>query len=182
MESSFGTKFNFFGFDFHVTPPFEIQLKNEKNNLLVFPMESNKTNIYLRNSFKNVMKVDSNINDALDMEDGNIILACEEKLSLVRLNNYKVEYESGLSNHTDNRFLVSFWNYNFSKKDKLENIQCLKFDEYYQMIDKENLLIMDDDNSIIQLSFKKIKGKAKNIVETTTVSEFNKKRKKKKIK
>ena len=87
-----------------------------------------------------------------------------------------------LSNHTDNRFLVSFWNYNFSKKDKLENIQCLKFDEYYQMIDKENLLIMDDDNSIIQLNFKKIKGKAKNIVETTTVSEFNKKRKKKKIK
>ena len=214
LESSFGTKFNFFGFDFHVTPPFEIQLKSEKNNLLVFPMDSNKTNIYLRNSFKNVMNVHSKINDALDMEDGNIILACEEKLCLVRSNTYKVEYEvecpqieedliyyyphefhdifvfkdnifvtiSGLSNHTDNRFLVSFWNYNFSKKDKLENIQCLKFDEYYQMIDKENLLIMDDDNSIIQLSFKKIKGKAKNIVETTTVSEFNKKRKKKKIK
>lgn len=214
LESNVETKFNFFGFDFHVTPPFEIQLKNDKNNLLVFPMGSNKTNIYLRNSFKNVMNVESNINDALDMEDGNIILACEEKLSLVRLDTYKVEYEvecpqieddlvyyyphifhdifafkdnifvtiSGLSNHTDNRFLVSFWNYNSSKKSKLENIQCLKFDEYYQLIDKESLLIMDDDNSIIHLSIKKIKGKAKNIVETTTVSEFNKRKKKKKIK
>ena len=26
LESSVGTKFNFFGFDFHVAPPFEIQL------------------------------------------------------------------------------------------------------------------------------------------------------------
>lgn len=214
LELTLGTKFNFFGFDFHITPPFEIQIKNEKNNLLIFPMEINKTNIYLRNSFKNVMNVDSNINDALDLEDENIILACEDKLLLVNLKTYNVEYEvecpqieddliyyyphsfydiiafkdnifttiSGLSNHTDNRFLISFWNYNCSKNDKLEIIQCLKFDEYYLMIDKENLLIMDDDNSIIKLSVKKIKGKAKNIIETTTVSNFNRKRKKKKIK
>ena len=45
------------------------------------------------------------------------------------------------------------------------------------MMDKEKLLIMDDDNSIIQLNIKKIKVKAKNIVETTTVSNFNKNRK-----
>ena len=214
LQLTLGTKFDFFGFDFRVTPPFEIQLKNEKNNLLVFPMERNKTNIYLRYSFKNVMNIDSNINDALDMEDENIILACEEKLLLVNLKAYKVEYEvecpqieddliyyyphsfydififkdnifvtiSGLSNHTDNRFLMSFWNYNSSKKDKLEIIQCLKFDEYNLMMDKEKLLIMDDDNSIIQLTIKKIQEKAKNIIETTTVSKFNKKRKKKKIK
>ena len=50
------------------------------------------------------------------------------------------------------------------------------------MMDKEKLLIMDVDNSIIQLSIKKIKEKSKNIIETTTVSNFNKKRKKKKIK
>ncbi len=214
LESSVGTKFNFFGFDFHITPPFEIQLKNEEDNLLVFPMGNNKTNIYLRKNFKNVMNIDSYINDALDIEDGNIILACEEKLSLVSLNNYKVGYEvecpqieedliyyyphifydifkfqdnifvtiSGLSNHTDNRFLISFWNYNFSKKDKLENIQCLKFNEYYQMINKEKLLIMDDDDSIIKLNIKPIKTKPKKIVETTTVSEYKKKKKKKKIK
>lgn len=215
LESSIGTKFNFFGFDFHITPPFELQLKNEKNNLLIFPMDSFKTNIYLRNNFKNVMNVNSIINDALDMEDRNIILACQEKLSLVNLNTYKVEYEvecpqiesdliynnlhtfydiftfkgnifvtiSGLSNHTDNTFLISFWNYNSFKKKKFEIIQCLKFNEYYLMIDKEKLLIMDyDDDSIIQLSIKEKKGKVKDIVETTTESDFNKKRKKKKIK
>jgi hypothetical protein len=214
LELTLGTKFEFFGFDFHVIPPFEIQLKNEKSNLLIFPMERNKTNIYLRNIFKNVMNVDSNINDALDMEDENIILACEEKLLLINLKAYNVEYEvecpqiesdliyyyphsfydifafkdnifitiSGLSNHTDNRYLISFWNYNSSKNDKLEIIQCLKFDEYSLMMDKEKLLIMDVDNSIIQLNIKKIKVKAKNIVETTTVSNFNKNRKKRKIK
>jgi hypothetical protein len=30
LELTLGTKFEFFGLDFHVTPPFEIQLKNEK--------------------------------------------------------------------------------------------------------------------------------------------------------
>ena len=28
LELSLGTKFNFFGFDFHVIPPFELQIKN----------------------------------------------------------------------------------------------------------------------------------------------------------
>ena len=50
------------------------------------------------------------------------------------------------------------------------------------MLDKEKLIIMDNDESIIQLSIKEIKGKAKNIVKTTTESEFNKNKKKKKKK
>jgi len=87
---------------------------------------------------------------------------------------------SGFHNATDNSYLLSIWNYNFNKINKIENIQCLKFDDYYLMLDKEKLLIMDNNDSIIQLSIKEIKGKAKNIVNITTESEFNKNKKKKK--
>ena len=48
------------------------------------------------------------------------------------------------------------------------------------MLDKEKLLILDTEDSVIQLSIKEIKGKAKNIVNITTESEFNKNKKKKK--
>ena len=214
LEFSFGTNFNFFGFDYHITPPFELKIeKNENNNLLILPM-GNDTNIYLRNGFKNVMNINSSINDALDMKDGNIILACEEKLLLVDIKTYNIEYEvecpqieedlkylsphsfcdifefkdnifitiSGYSNQSDNSYLLSVWNYNFNKNNKIENVQSLKFDDYTLMLDKEKLLIMSTEESIIQLSIKEIKGKAKNIVKTTTESEFNKKKKKKKMK
>ena len=214
LEFSFGTNFNFFGFDYHITPPFEVKIeKNENNNLLILPM-GNNTNIYLRNNFKKVMNINSSINDALDMKDGNIILACEEKLALVDVKTYKIEYEvecpqieddlkylaphsffdifkfkdnifitfSGFHNATDNSYLLSIWNYNFDKINKIENIQCLKFDDYYLMLDKEKLLILDTKESVIQINIKEIKGKAKNIVKTTTESEFNKNKKKKKMK
>ena len=69
-----------------------------------------------------------------------------------------------------------------NKNNKIENVQSLKFNDYTLMLDKEKLLIMDNDESIIQLSIKDIKEKAKNIVKTTTESEFNKNKKKKKIK
>ena len=214
MELSLGTKFDFFGFDFHVIPPFELQIKNdEKKNLLILPM-GHDTNIYLRKNCKKVMNINSIINDALDMNDGNIILACEYKLILVDIKNYKIEYEvecpqieeeleftiphtfrdifefknnlfitiSGHSDQSDNDYLVSIWNYDLNKSNKIEKVQCLKFNEYYLMLDKENLLIMNKDLSIIQLSIKEKKGKAKNAIETTTVSEYNKKYKKKKNK
>ena len=214
LEFSFNTEFNFFGFDDHVTPPFELKIeKNENNNILILPM-GNDTDIYLRNGFKKVMNINSSINDALDMKDGHIILVCEEKLILVNAKTYKIEKEvecpqteddlkylaphsffdifkfkdnifitiSGFHNATDNSYLLSIWNYNFNKINKIENIQCLKFDDYYLMLDKEKLLIMDNNDSIIQLSIKEIKGKAKNIVKTTTESEFNKNKKKKKMK
>jgi len=214
LEFSFNTEFNFFGFDDHVTPPFELKIeKNENNNILILPM-GNDTDIYLRNGFKKVMNINSSINDALDMKDGHIILVCEEKLILVNVKTYKIEKEvecpqteddlkylaphsffdifkfkdnifitiSGFHNATDNSYLLSIWNYNFNKINKIENIQCLKFDDYYLMLDKEKLLIMDNNDSIIQLSIKEIKGKAKNIVKTTTESEFNKNKKKKKMK
>ena len=93
LEFSVETNFSFYGFDWKITPPFEIKIKkNEKNNLLVFPM-GNDTNIYLRNGFKKVMNINSSINDALDMKDGNIVFACEEKLILVDIKTYKIEYE-----------------------------------------------------------------------------------------
>ena len=50
------------------------------------------------------------------------------------------------------------------------------------MLDKDKILIMSTEESIIQLSIKEIKGKAKNIVKTITESEFNKNKKKQKIK
>ena len=215
LEFSVEIKFSFYGFDWKITAPFEIKIeKNEKNNLLVFPMGGSDTDIYLRNGFKKVMNINSSINDALDMKDGHIILVCEEKLILVNVKTYKIEKEvecpqteddlkylaphsffdifkfkdnifitiSGFHNATDNSYLLSIWNYNFDKINKIENIQCLKFDDYYLMLDKEKLLIMDNNDSIIQLSIKEIKGKAKNIVKTTTESEFNKNKKKKKMK
>ena len=214
LQFSFDTKFNFFGFDYHITPPFEVKIeKNENNNLLILPM-GNNTNIYLRNNFKKVMNINSSINDALDMKDGNIILACEEKLALVDVKTYKIEYEvecpqieddlkylaphsfcdifefkdnifitiSGYHNQSDNSYLLSIWNYNLNKNNKIENVQSLKFNDYTLMLDKEKLLIMDKYESIIQLSIKDIKEKAKNIVKTTTESEFNKNKKKKKKK
>ena len=214
LEFSFATQFDFFGFDYHITPPFEIKIeKNENNNLLIIP-KGNNTNIYLRKSFKNVMNINALINDALDMKDGNIILACEEKLVLVDIKSYKIEYEaecpqieddlkylaphsfcdifdfkdnlfitiSGYHNETDNSYFLTVWNYELNKNNKIENVQSLKFDDYNLMLDKEKLIIMDNDESIIQLSIKEIKGKAKNIVKTTTESEFNKNKKKKKKK
>ena len=33
LELSLGTKFNFFGFDFHVTPPFELRIKNDEKKI-----------------------------------------------------------------------------------------------------------------------------------------------------
>ena len=214
LEFSLDTQFNFFGFDYQITPPFELKIKkNEKKNLLILPM-GNDTNIYLRNDFKKVMNINSTINDALDMKDGNIILASEEKLILVNIKTYKNEYEvecpqieedlkylsphsfrdifeykdnifisiSGYSNQSDNSFLLSVWNYNLNKINKIEKVQCLKFDDYALMLDKSNLLIMEYDGPIIQLSIKEIKGKSKDIVKTTTESEFNKNKKKKKTK
>ena len=38
------------------------------------------------------MNINSSINNALDMKDGNIILACVEKLALIDINTYKIEY------------------------------------------------------------------------------------------
>ena len=214
LEFSIETNFSFYGFDWKITPPFEIKIKkNEKNNLLVFPM-GNDTNIYLRNGFKKVMNINSSINDALDMKDGNIVLACEEKLILVDIKTYKIEYEvecpqieeeleygdfhsfydifefkndifitiSGHYNQADNSYLLSVWNYNINRNNKIENVQCLKFDDYNLMLDKEKLLILDTKESVIQLSIKEIKRKAKNIVNITTCSEFNKNKKKKKNK
>ena len=214
LEFSVETNFSFYGFDWKITPPFEIKIKkNEKNNLLVFPM-GNDTNIYLRNGFKKVMNINSSINDALDMKDGNIVLACEEKLILVDIKTYKIEYEvecpqieeeleygdlhsfydifefkndvfitiSGHYNQADNSYLLSVWNYNINRNNKIENVQCLKFDDYNLMLDKEKLLILDTKESVIQLSIKEIKRKAKNIVNITTCSEFNKNKKKKKNK
>ena len=214
LEFSVETNFSFYGFDWKITPPFEIKIKkNEKNNLLVFPM-GNDTNIYLRNGFKKVMNINSSINDALDMKDGNIVFACEEKLILVDIKTYKIEYEvecpqieeeleygdlhsfydifefkndvfitiSGHYNQADNSYLLSVWNYNINRNNKIENVQCLKFDDYNLMLDKEKLLILDTKESVIQLSIKEIKRKAKNIVNITTCSEFNKNKKKKKNK
>ena len=214
LEFSFNTKFDFFGFDDHVTPPFELKIeKNENNNLLILPM-GNDTDIYLRNGFKKVMNINSSINDALDMKDGNIILACQEKLILVDITTYKIGYEvecpqieeelkygdfhsfydifefkddifitiSGHYNQADNSYLLSIWNYSLNRNNKIENVQCLKFDDYNLMLDKEKLLILDDNESIIQLNIKETKGKAKDIVKTTTESEFNKNKKKKKTK
>ena len=212
LEFSFNTEFNFFGFDDHVTPPFELKIeKNENNNILILPM-GNDTDIYLRNGFKKVMNINSSINDALNMKDGNIILACRRNLILVDIKTYKIEYEvecpqieeeiqygdfhsfydifefknnifitiSGHYNQADNSYLLSVWNYDINKKNKIENVQCLKFDDYNLMLDKEKLLILDTEDSVIQLSIKEIKGKAKNIVNITTESEFNKNKKKKK--
>lgn len=214
LEFSVETKISFYGFDWKITPPFEIKIKkNEKNNLLVFPM-GNDTNIYLRNGFKKVMNINSSINDALDMKDGNIVFACEEKLILVDIKTYKIEYEvecpqieeeleygdyhsfydifefkndifitiSGHYNQADNSYLLSVWSYNINRNNKIENVQCLKFDDYNLMLDKEKLLILDTKESVIQLSIKEIKRKAKNIVNITTYSEFNKNKKKKKNK
>ena len=213
LQLSLDTKFNFWGLDFHIAPPFELRIKNnEKNNLLIFPI--NDTNIYLRKNFKKVMSIDSIINDAIDMNDGNIILESDDKLILVNINNYKIEFEvecpqikeeleisfphvfydifefknnlfitiSGFHNQNGHNYLLSIWNYDSNKSNIIENVQCLKFDEYFFMLDKENLLIIDDDSSIIQLNIKEKKGKAKNGIEITTISEFNKKNKKKKIK
>ena len=212
LEFSFNTEFNFFGFDDHVTPPFELKIeKNENNNILILPM-GNDTDIYLRNGFKKVMNINSSINDALNMKDGNIILACRRNLILVDIKTYKIEYKvecpqieeeiqygdfhsfydifefknnifitiSGHYNQADNSYLLSVWNYDINKKNKIENVQCLKFDDYNLMLDKEKLLILDTEDSVIQLSIKEIKGKAKNIVNITTESEFNKNKKKKK--
>ena len=213
LQLSIPTKYNFFGFDYHVTAPFEIELKNKNNNLLVLPM-GHKTDIFLRNQLKKVITINSIINDALDMDDGNIILACEEKLVLVNLKNYMTEYEvecpqieekleywdihnfsdifkykdnifttiSGMSDQNGNNYLISFWKYNLDKSNnKLELIQSLEFNYYDLMMDKEKLLIMSD-HSIIRLSIKEIKGKAKNIIKTTTSSDYNKKMKEKKEK
>ena len=215
LEFSVEIKFSFYGFDWKITAPFEIKIeKNEKNNLLVFPMGGSDTDIYLRNGFKKVMNINSSINDALNMKDGNIILACRRNLILVDIKTYKIEYEvecpqieeeiqygdfhsfydifefknnifitiSGHYNQADNSYLLSVWNYVINKKNKIENVQCLKFDDYNLMLDKEKLLILDTEDSVIQLSIKEIKGKAKNIVKTTTESEFNKNKKKKKMK
>ena len=213
LEFNFATKCDFFGFDYHITSPFEIKIeKKENNNLLIIPKGGNNTDIYLRNGFKYVMSINTLINDALDMKDGNIILACEERLALVDIKNYKINYEiecpqieddlkylaphsfcdifgfkdnifltiSGYSNQSDNSYLLTVWNYNLNKNSKMENVQSLKFDDYTLMLDKEKLLIMDNNESIIQLSIKETKGKAKNIIKTITESEFNKNKKKKK--
>ena len=215
LEFSVETNFSFYGFDWKITPPFEIKIvKNEKKNLLVFPMRGRDTNIYLRYGFQKVMNINSPINDALDMKDGNIILACREELILVDITTYKIEYKvecpqieeelkygdfhsfydifefkndifitiSGHYNQADNSYLLSVWNYNLNRNIKIENVQCLKFDDYNLMLDKEKLLILDTKESVIQINIKEIKGKAKNIVNITTESEFNKNKKKKKMK
>ena len=209
LEYNISTKYNFSGFDYHTIAPFEIQLENKMNNLLVLPM-GDETNICLRKNLKKVMAINSCISDALDMEDGNIILASQEKLILVNLNNYKIEYEiecpqveeklkywdvhtfseifkykdntittiSGMNDQNGDDYLISFWNYNSDKSNnKIELIQSLVFQDYALMLDNEKLLIMSND-SIIRVNIKEIKGKDKNIIKTTTITDYKKKEEK----